>query len=203
MNEFVDLGEKLIFVVMGLASILAVAVFLERYLVYRKNTTDAAKGTMESFVDSIRDGNPTNTLENLAAQQDSVYTRFIRFGLFRIGDKKESLQEMLMGRVISEKIKLEERLPILNTLGNNAPFIGLLGTVLGVIKAFYGLGTMGNAGAEVVMRSISTALLATACGLAVAIPVVMANNYFSRKMKVIIQNLEIISHEFLAFKERG
>jgi biopolymer transport protein ExbB len=71
-----------------------------------------------------------------------------------------------------------------------------LGTVLGVIKAFYNLGTLGNTGAEVVMRSISTALLATAAGLAIAIPVVMINNFFSRKMKVILANLEILSREF-------
>jgi biopolymer transport protein ExbB len=88
----------------------------------------------------------------------------------------------------------------LNTLGNNAPFIGLLGTVLGVIKAFYGLGTLGASGADVVMRSISTALLATAAGLGVAIPVVMANNYFSRKAKVILQNLEILRQEFIAYQ---
>ena len=86
----------------------------------------------------------------------------------------------------------------LNTLGNNAPFIGLLGTVLGVIKAFYNLGLMGDTGTELVMKSISTALLATAAGLFVAIPVVMANNYFTKNVKIIIHNLEIISMEFMA-----
>jgi ferredoxin len=76
--------------------------------------------------------------------------------------------------------------------------IGLLGTVLGVIKAFHGLGTLGSTGAEVVMRSISKALLATAAGLFIAIPVVMANNYFSKKVKIIIQQLEILSREISA-----
>ena len=70
--------------------------------------------------------------------------------------------------------------------------------MFGIIKAFHNLGTLGNTGAEVVMRSISTALLATAAGLFVAIPVVMANNYFSRKVKIILQNLEILSKEFVA-----
>lgn len=110
------------------------------------------------------------------------------------------MDESLDGQILSEKLELEKRLPILNTLGNNAPFIGLLGTVLGVIKAFYGLGTLGSSGAEVVMRSISTALLATAAGLAVAIPVVMANNYFSRKSKVILQNMEILKKELLSYQ---
>jgi biopolymer transport protein ExbB len=110
----------------------------------------------------------------------------------------DGLSDLMEGRIIEEKIVLEKRLTILNTLGNNAPFIGLLGTVLGVINAFHGLGTLGNTGAEVVMRSISNALLATAAGLFVTIPVVMANNYFTRKMKIILQNLEIISKEFIA-----
>ena len=109
---------------------------------------------------------------------------------------------MMAGKAIEERIQLEKRLPILSTLGNNAPFLGLLGTVLGVIKAFNGLGTLGNSGAEVVMKSISTALLATAAGLFVAIPVVMVNNFFAKKLKVIIQNLEIISKEFIASYSR-
>ena len=87
---------------------------------------------------------------------------------------------------------------ILQPLGNNAPFIGLLGTVLGVIKAFYNLGLMGDTGTEFVMKSISTALLATAAGLFVAIPVVMANNYFSKNTKIIIHNMEILTMEFMA-----
>lgn len=102
------------------------------------------------------------------------------------------------GKLIEERIFLERRIIILGTLGNNAPFIGLLGTVLGIIKAFYNLGTLGNTGAEVVMRSISTALLSTACGLLIAIPVVMMNNFFSKRLKTIMQNLEILSKEALA-----
>lgn len=118
------------------------------------------------------------------------------------GAGHEALAELQEGKIIGERVELENHLPILNTLGNNAPFIGLLGTVLGVIKAFYGLGTLGSTGAEFVMRSISTALLATAAGLGVAIPVVMANNYFTRKLKVIQANLEILSKEFLASLSR-
>ena len=129
---------------------------------------------------------------------DNVYTRFTEFSMNRAGNNIEDLPELMSGKIIEEKIFFEKRLTILNTLGNNAPFIGLLGTVLGVMKAFYGLGTLGSTGAEVVMRSISQALLATAAGLAIAIPVVMANNYFSKKIKIILQHLEIFSKEIYA-----
>ncbi len=81
------------------------------------------------------------------------------------------------------KLSLEKRLGILATFGNNAPFIGLLGTVLGIIKAFHDLGTAKEFGVKVVMAGISEALVATAMGLFVAIPSVIAYNYFVRRIK--------------------
>ncbi len=81
------------------------------------------------------------------------------------------------------KLSLEKRLGILATFGNNAPFIGLLGTVLGIIKAFHDLGTASEFGVKVVMAGISEALVATAMGLFVAIPSVVAYNYFVRRIK--------------------
>ena len=84
------------------------------------------------------------------------------------------------------KLTLEKRLGILATFGNNAPFIGLFGTVLGVIKAFYDLGNSSEFGVKVVMQGISEALVATAMGLFVAIPSVIAYNYFVRKIKTLL-----------------
>ena len=88
------------------------------------------------------------------------------------------------------KLTLEKRLGILATFGNNAPFIGLFGTVLGVIKAFYDLGNSTEFGVKVVMEGISEALVATAMGLFVAIPSVIAYNYFVRKIKVLLLTYE-------------
>lgn len=84
------------------------------------------------------------------------------------------------------KLLLEKRLGILATFGNNAPFIGLFGTVLGVIKAFHSLGTSTEFGVRVVMTGISEALVATAMGLFVAIPSVIAYNYFVRRIKTLM-----------------
>ncbi|MDF3819908.1 MotA/TolQ/ExbB proton channel family protein [Leptospira sp. 96542] len=199
MQDFVDLGEIFIFIVMLLASIIAVAVFIERLIVYKRNFTRESESLLDSLTLLIRHRDLKGTEKLLESHPiENSYTRFIHFVLERENENHKGLEELMEGKIIKERLSLEERLPILNTLGNNAPFIGLLGTVLGVIKAFHGLGTLGNSGAEVVMRSISTALLATAAGLAVAIPVVMANNYFLRKMKVVIAQLEILSKEIHA-----
>ena len=95
-------------------------------------------------------------------------------------------RELLKLSPLDLKLTLEKRLGILATFGNNAPFIGLFGTVLGVIKAFYDLGNSNEFGVKVVMQGISEALVATAMGLFVAIPSVIAYNYFVRKIKTLL-----------------
>jgi biopolymer transport protein ExbB len=197
MQTYVDLGESAIFIIMALASVLAVAVFVERWIVFRKSISDKSEIFLQNLTLLLRKKNIPEIKEITSQAEDTVYARFTSYTIERLEENPDGLPDFMQGKILSEKIELEKRLPILNTLGNNAPFIGLLGTVLGVIKAFHNLGTLGNTGAEVVMRSISTALLATAAGLAIAIPVVMVNNFFSRKMKVIIANMEILSREFI------
>lgn len=88
------------------------------------------------------------------------------------------------------KIALEARLGILATMGNNAPFIGLFGTVLGVIQAFHSLGTSGAMDVSSVMVGISEALVATAAGLFVAIPCVIVYNYYVRVTRVLLAQNE-------------
>src|SRR5262249_5536960 len=85
--------------------------------------------------------------------------------------------------VEKKRIEYEQRLPILGTLGNNAPFIGLFGTVLGIIRAFADLSTAGKGGAQAVGGGISGALVATGVGLCVAIPAVLAFNLFKRLVR--------------------
>ncbi len=194
----VDYGETFVFLILGLASILALAVGLERTIVFKRNSNKQTSGFIRELTELVRKRDFKTAAELITKSGASVYTRFSSFSIDHFRDAAEGLSDLMAGKIIEERIFLEKRLTILNTLGNNAPFIGLLGTVLGVIKAFHGLGTLGSTGAEVVMRSISSALLATAAGLFIAIPVVMANNYFTKKVKIITQQLEILSKEFTA-----
>ncbi|EPG66119.1 MotA/TolQ/ExbB proton channel family protein [Leptospira wolffii] len=196
-ESLIEFGEKSIFVVMGIASIIAIAVVIERAIVFFKSIKDS-KIVFPDIISTVRNGELSELAKFQASHPENVYAKFAGFSAEHAKGGKESLSELLDGQIIGERVSLETRLSILNTLGNNAPFIGLLGTVFGVINAFFKLGTLGNTGAEVVMRAISTALLATAVGLAIAIPVVMANNYFTRKLKIVQSNLDILSKEFLA-----
>jgi biopolymer transport protein ExbB/TolQ len=197
MENLLTIGERLIFSVMGLASVLALAVGIERALLFRQTTRSGEK-IFSDIVAKLRSGEISHLDSFIAEFPESVYARFAAFIREHFTAGESSLCHLMEGKMIEERIFLERRIVILSSLGNNAPFIGLLGTVLGIIKAFYNLGTLGNTGAEVVMRSISTALLATACGLLIAIPVVMVNNYFSKRIKTTMQNLEILSKEALA-----
>jgi biopolymer transport protein ExbB len=94
---------------------------------------------------------------------------------------------------------MESRLVVLGTLGNNAPFIGLFGTVLGIIKAFHDLSVSQNPNPSVVMSGVSEALVATAVGLIVAIPAVMAYNYFQRRVKEFVTQIEAASKILLVY----
>jgi len=88
------------------------------------------------------------------------------------------------------RLSLESHLSILATFGNNAPFIGLFGTVLGIIQAFHTIGSNNAFDVQPIMQGISEALIATATGLFVAIPCVMAYNYFTRRVKVVLTHKE-------------
>ena len=194
----VGYGETFVFAMLIFASILALAVGMERAVIFKRNSNKKISRFAADLIALLRKRDLKKAAETAREFGENVYTRFALFSIDHANDNAHGLQDLMAGKILEEKIELEKRLTILNTLGNNAPFIGLLGTVLGVIKAFHGLGTLGSTGADVVMRSISKALLATAAGLFIAIPVVMANNYFSKKVKTIIQQLEILSREISA-----
>jgi biopolymer transport protein ExbB len=98
------------------------------------------------------------------------------------------------GAKAREKLRLERNLAFLATLGSNAPFVGLFGTVLGIIKAFHDLAANQGGGPSVVMAGISEALVATAVGLMVAIPAVVAFNYFNRRVKAFMCKAEWAAH---------
>ena len=197
-QNWIDYGESIIFFILILASILALAVIVERAIIFKRNSSKNITNFAAELIRLIRKRDIKAALILTKESGENVYTRFSLFSINHLNESEIGLSDLMTGKIIEEKIELEKRLTILNTLGNNAPFIGLLGTVLGVMKAFHGLGTLGSTGTEVVMRSISSALQATAFGLGLAIPVVMANNYFSKKVKTIVQHLEILSKEISA-----
>jgi len=119
--------------------------------------------------------------------------------LLNLGRTPEALNETVVAEAGQNRQQLERGLNFLGTLGANAPFIGLFGTVLGIMAAFQDMAMAGHAGPQVVMRGISEALVATAAGLFVAIPDVMFYNYLKNKVKRIVLQTESIFREVLAY----
>jgi biopolymer transport protein ExbB len=115
----------------------------------------------------------------------------------------DKLEAALNGAKARERMRLERNLAFLATLGSNAPFIGLFGTVLGIIKAFHDLSHSQGGGPSVVMAGISEALVATAVGLMVAIPAVVAFNYFNRRVRAAMAQVEWLAHLALAEVKAG
>jgi len=102
----------------------------------------------------------------------------------------------------SEITRMTQLVPFLATTGNTTPFIGLFGTVWGIMNSFHGIGLKGSASLAVVAPGISEALIATAAGLAVAIPAVIAFNHFTNKIRNIESELQSFSADFLNIVER-
>ena len=97
---------------------------------------------------------------------------------------------------------MENYLPFLATTGSSTPFIGLFGTVWGIMNAFSGIGTTGNASLATVAPGIAEALVATAAGLVAAIPSVMAYNYFLNRIRMVNTRIDSFNAEFINFLER-
>jgi len=114
----------------------------------------------------------------------------------------DNIKRALRRSINAETTRMTQMVPFLATTGNTTPFIGLFGTVWGIMNSFHGIGQKGSASLAVVAPGISEALIATAAGLAVAIPAVIAFNYFMQKIRVIESELQSFSADFLNIIER-
>ncbi len=114
----------------------------------------------------------------------------------------ESIQRALDRARTTAVTEMESRVPLLGTTASAAPFIGLFGTVWGIMNSFRNIGSKGAANLATVAPGIAEALVATAIGLVAAIPAVMAYNFFSRRIRVIASDMETFSSDFLNIVRR-
>ena len=161
-------------------SVLSVAVILERILFFSRRRL---AGQFLELVELCQRGD----LAKAAAQArgDSMEAEVVRRAASLQSRNTAAVKEAVASTIHRRRLDYERWLFILGTLGNNAPFIGLFGTVLGIIRAFadLSLANKAGAGAAPVMAGISEALVATAVGLFVAIPAVLAFNIFQRLVR--------------------
>ncbi|HET7544986.1 MAG TPA: MotA/TolQ/ExbB proton channel family protein [Polyangiaceae bacterium] len=117
--------------------------------------------------------------------------------------RRDLLERRLIQQLQREKKGVEIGLPVLASIGSTSPFVGLFGTVLGIIHALQRIGGSGSASLEVVAGPIGEALEATAVGIAVAVPALIAYNFFLRRLKSLVGDLEDFSNTFIGHAVRS
>jgi len=190
-------GDWVIYLLLAF-SVVAVAVIIERLVVVNKQARYQDK-TLLMLTDRLETGDTDNLLKSL--RHDSILYRLTKELIDHASNGALSLERHLETRLALERRSLEKRVIVLGTLGNNAPFVGLLGTVLGVIKAFHDLGASAGQGPEVVMQGISQALVATAVGIMVALPCVAAFNFLKKRIKDLLIDADRFGKQLIALLE--
>jgi len=189
------LRSSWVIVLMLFLSILVVGVAIERFFYFARTKLDSEK-FLAKIKSYIVDGNYKEAID-FCKTQKGIIPIVVREGLEERKLPREEVSKLMDASRAEQKVNLERYLGILGTLGNTAPFIGLLGTVLGIIKAFKDLAASAGAGPEVVMVGIAEALIATAFGLGVAIPAVILFNYYMKKVKNIDVELVTVVNKVL------
>jgi biopolymer transport protein ExbB len=187
-------------------SVVSVAIMLERAWFYWSLRDDLTR-LASDLRDLLRSGDLEGARRKMEASP-SAEAAVVVAGLMEADRGGRAAEEAMQGALALQRMRLERRLAYLGTLGNNAPFIGLFGTVIGVVQAFAALGRQDTATAaaeaaagmapQEVMAAIAEALVATAVGLAVAIPAVATYNFFQRQLRSTLGNTDALSRVLLA-----
>lgn len=171
-------SEWVLYLLLAL-SVISISLMVERALFFRANQT--AWNRLMERVDPLLHSGQVATIEEIIRTWPGSEAEVLRAVFEGSARGRGAAEKLVHAAMLNEQQRLERRLTFLGTMGNNAPFIGLFGTVLGIIRAFRDLSLDVKGGANVVMAGISEALIATAVGLFVAIPAVIAYNYYMRR----------------------
>ena len=195
------LGAEWVNWVLVIASFIGLAITIDRLLLYWR-TRERFAALQSGLQDALR-GKDLGSARTLVAG-DSLIRNVLRAGLDAVGRGErdpKSVEEEMLAALAAERTRYDARVAWLTTIANIAPLVGLLGTIIGIVGAFYGLGQAGttqSAGNPQVMSSIAEALASTAFGIFVAVPGVVAYNLLKAHMGVRLREAESLMREVLA-----
>ncbi len=198
-----QIADQVVLWILILLSVISLGMILERFFFLRRTARESLE--VRTKIKSALQTHSVDDVETIPRNPDTVEGRALGYAMKHIKDSgSRGLEEAFNSYSLMERPELERFLNFLATVGSNAPYIGLLGTVLGIMKAFNDLAQSTEAGQQTVMAGISLALVSTAAGLFVAIPAVISYNYFQRQVKGTLQNLEAVKELCLAYaKKKG
>ncbi len=188
-------SEWVLYLLLGL-SVISIGVMLERWIFYKRHQVNTAS-LRESLSKLLHRGDFAGAA-TLLEKYDALETNVVLEGLRAYEKGPESVEDLVAGALGHERGRYEKRLNFLATLASNAPYIGLFGTVLGIVRSFRDLAANMAEASAAVMAGIAEALIATAVGLLVAIPAVIAFNVFKGKVKDAVTSSQLLARILLS-----
>lgn len=193
--KFMHQGGPVMWILLAF-SIVAVAVMIDRWWVLR-----SAKINVNEFLAKLRKALIVNkSLRDgikICEQYKGPLASIMKAGLLKYGQPREDIEKTIETAALHEMARLEKRLVILASVANVAPLLGFFGTVSGMIQSFEALAEQGLSNPGAVAAGISEALVTTAAGLAVAIPVQLAYNYFTNSINSSVRDIETSTNMLL------
>ncbi len=177
-----------------LCSVLSLGVIIDRLVSYAKKARARRPAFMDRIKEELRRKDLERALE-ICRDTDAPFARVVQAGLEKAGRTEKLVNGVMERQIAIEQGKLERLTSIVGTIGNIAVYVGLFGTVLGIIRAFQDISAAGAGGMDVVIGGVAEALITTATGLAVAVPSVVLFNYFSRRIERFVDDMELAASE--------
>lgn len=177
-------------------SVLSITVIIERILYYTRSSVVKRPDFMARIRAELEKKNIKRAI-GMCDEVSAPFAKVVKVGLNLHGQAERLVSQAMEREVVVETIKLERFIGICGTIGSTAVYIGLLGTVLGIMQVFKDISLQGGSGINVIIDGISQALILTAAGLMVAIPAVVAYNFFVRKIDNFVADMELCASELI------
>ena len=181
-------------VVLLASSVLSIAIILERLIAYRLKSRISRKDFMLKIRQELKKGR-LNPATEICKDSKAPFAQVVYAGLSFFDCSEKEISNNMERQIIIETTILERLTSVIGTIGSVSVYVGLFGTVLGIIRAFHDISVSGSGGISVVISGISEALACTAAGLCVAVPAVVAYNYFMKKVDDFIKDMELAASE--------
>lgn len=196
LSSLTDLGAGWVMWVLIALSVVSIAIMVERTILLLRSGDDLVK--LRAALLPHLFARDFDAASALAARSKSYEARVLGAGLEAVQDGAAAAEQRMAGASTLARLAMEKRLAFLGTVGSNAPFVGLLGTVIGIVRSFAALDASGGRVSASLMSEVGEALVATAVGILVAIPAVAAFNAFQRVIKARLSRADALSRELLA-----
>jgi len=197
--DILQLGGSTMYVLL-ICSLTSITIFLERLFYYRKQSRADRNGFISRLGEAIAAKNPERAKE-IAGETQTPWARVVEAGLNEYGRSEKLMNGAMERKIVDETRSLERFTGIVGTIGNIGVYIGLLGTVLGIVRAFHDIAAAGSGGISTVINGVAEALICTAAGLFVAIPAVIFFNYFTRRVEFFTDDMQVCASELLSMLE--